>query len=248
MYAPMKQLASQGQEKVGLTNMATNDSNCKACEEKQNSNALPQKEIASYASSNNLTGALTASFGLAVDTGTAGKIGTRLGGKSSNQLMSFIETPGSNKQKRSMSPTQKKKHMINSVGLGNFSLNSTFENGLINSIAGGREESSNFLKGSKTGSSLIAASALGIDIPNADMLGIGSKDTPMFKLLKLAAFGLKLLCAGLRGTRRGPGGYSSDTEEALGLILMLGINLDLLARLKSIFDKLFEHINKNLLK
>lgn len=102
--------------------MKTKDSNCKACEEK-NSNALPKSQIASFASDNNMTGALTASFGTAVDGGTASKLGSHFGGKSSNDLMKFIETPGSNKQKRNMSTDQKSKHLINSVGLGNFGLN-----------------------------------------------------------------------------------------------------------------------------
>jgi hypothetical protein len=218
--------------------MKTKDSNCKACEEK-NPNALPKSQIASFASNNNMTGALTASFGTAVDGGTAGKLGSHFGGKSSNNLMKFIETPGSNKQKRNMSTDQKSKHLINSVGLGNFGLNSTLEKGIINSVGSARGGSSSFFKGNKTGNSLMAASALGIDVPGGDMLGIGPNDTPMFKLFKLAGFGLKLLCAGLKGKQRGgPGGYNSDTEQALGLILSIGINLDLLARLKSIFDKL----------
>jgi hypothetical protein len=217
--------------------MSKKTSDCKSCEENRN-NSLPQRDVASYASSGNISGALTASFGLAVDPNTAGKLGTRLGGKPAGQLMSFIETPGSNKQKRSMSDTQKKKHLINSVGLGNFSLNSTFESGLVSSISGARGESSGFLGNNKTGASLMAASALGIDVPGGDMLGIGPGDSSMFKVCKLAACGLKLLCAGLKGTKRGPGGYNSDTEESLGLLLTLGINLDLFDRLKSIFDKL----------
>ncbi len=218
--------------------MAKKDSNCKACDEK-NSNALPKSQIASFASDNNMTGALTASFGTAVDSGTASKLGTRFGSKSSTDLMKFIETPGSNKQKRNMTSDQKSKHLINSVGLGNFGLNSTLESGIISSVTSARGDSSSFLKGDKTGNSLIAASALGIDVPNGDMLGIGPNDSPMFKLFKLAGFGLKMLCASLKGKQRGgPGGFTSDTEQALGLILSIGINLDLLARLKSIFDKL----------
>ena len=66
--------------------METKDSNCRACEEK-NSNALPKSQIASFASDNNMTGALTASFGTAVDGKTAGKLGSHFGGKSSNNLI-----------------------------------------------------------------------------------------------------------------------------------------------------------------
>ena len=215
------------------------DSNCKACDERSSNDALPSNDIANFASNGNMTGALTASFGMALDGGTAGKVGKRLGGKSPSDLMKFIETPGSNKQKQKMSDSKKKNHLISSIGLGNFGLNSEFEGGLINSIASARGESSDYMKGDKTGNSLMAASALGIDVPGGDMLGIGPNDSPGFKLFKLAGFGLKMLCADLKDKQRGgPGGYNSDTEEALGLILSLGINLDLLARLKSIFDKL----------
>ena len=50
-----------------------------------------------------MTGALTASFGMALDGGTtASKLGTRFGSKSSTDLMKFIETPGSNKQKKNV--------------------------------------------------------------------------------------------------------------------------------------------------
>ena len=35
------------------------------------------------------------------------------------------------------------------------------------------------------------------------MLGIGANDSPMFKLFKLAGFGLKMLCASLKGKQRG---------------------------------------------
>jgi len=217
--------------------MASKDSNCKACE--KNNGGSSQSQIAGFASNNNMTGALTASFGMAVDGGTAVKLGSHFGGKSSSDLMKFIETPGSNKQKRGMSSGQKSKHLINSVGLGNFGLNSTLEKGIIGSVGSARGDSSSFLKGDATGASMIAASALGIDIPNADMLGIGPNDTPMFKLFKLAGFGLKMLCGQLKGKQKGgPGGYTSDTEAALGLILSIGINLDLLFRLKAIFDKL----------
>ena len=217
--------------------MAKKDSNCKACE--KNSGSSSQSQISGFASNNNMTGALTASFGMAVDGGTAGKLGSHFGGKSSSDLMKFIETPGSNKQKRGMTSGQKSKHLINSVGLGNFGLNSTLEKGIIGSVGSARGDSSSFLKGDATGASMIAASALGIDIPNADMLGIGPNDTPMFKLFKLAGFGLKMLCGQLKGKQKGgPRGYTSDTEAALGLILSIGINLDLLFRLKAIFDKL----------
>ena len=70
--------------------MAKKDSNCK-CDEK-NSNALPKSQIASFASNNNMTGALTASFERRRRFRTASKLGTRFGSKSSTDLMKFIET------------------------------------------------------------------------------------------------------------------------------------------------------------
>ena len=36
-----------------------------------------------------------------------------------------------------------------------------------------------------------------------DMLGIGPNDSPGFKLFKLAGFGLKMLCGGLKDKQRG---------------------------------------------
>lgn len=206
-------------------------SNCKACE---NQNTLPQNQIASFASAGNLSGALTSSFGTAVDGGTASQLGSNLGGRSPSTLMGIIDTPGSNKQKQSMNDGQKKNHLINSVGLGNFSLNSTFERGLVSGIKAGRNAGKNELMKSSVGKSLIGATALGIGIPNAETIGIGSNDSSMFKLFKLVGYGLKLYCASLKGKND----YPSKTEEALGLILLIGINLDLLARLKSIWDKL----------
>ena len=68
------------------------DSNCKACDERSSNDALPSNDIANFASNGNMTGALTASFGMALDGGTAGKVGNRLGGKSPSDLMKFIET------------------------------------------------------------------------------------------------------------------------------------------------------------
>ena len=125
------------------------------------------------------------------------------------------------------------------MGLGNFSLNSSFENGLINSVSSAKNNSLDFLKNSDTGSSILAASALGIEVPNSDLLGTSSNDSSMFKLLKFASFGLLIMCGLLRGKQRGgPGGYNSKTEELLGFILSVDIDLSLLARLKSIFDKI----------
>ena len=55
-----------------------------------------------------------------------------------------------------MSKKEKSDHLIKSVGLGNFSLNSSFENGLINSVSSAKNNSLDFLKNSDTGSSILA--------------------------------------------------------------------------------------------
>ena len=123
--------------------MINDKTDCKACE--TNQNVLPTKDVAKFASSGNLTGALSSSFNFALDTNTSNKVGKRLGSKRPDELMSFLETPGTNKQKNLMSSSQKNNHLINSIGLGNFSLNSTYESGLINSIASSRNNSSSFL-------------------------------------------------------------------------------------------------------
>ena len=60
----------------------------------------------------------------------------------------------------------------------------------------------------------------------------------MFKLLKFASFGLLIMCGLLRGKKKEGAGYNSKTEELLGLILSINIDLSLIDRLKSIFDKL----------
>ena len=54
----------------------------------------------------------------------------------------------------------------------------------------------------------------------------------MFKIFKLAAFGLKSICASLTGKSGG-----SKTENKLGWLLSIGIDLTLLALLMSLFDK-----------
>ena len=222
--------------------MATTTSNCEACKNQNDSSYLSKQEIGKFASSGNFGGAMGASLGMVMDKKTANKLGGLMSKNSTSNLLKLIDTPGTNKQKENMSSNQKMTHLISSVGLGNFSLNSDYEDGIINSVLNARGQSSSFLRNSDTGSSLIAATSLGIDIPNADMLGIGSNESFMFKILKLAAFGLKLLCATLADKKRGtgPNDYSSDTEELLGLLLLLGLGgiLGLLARLLSIFDKL----------
>ncbi len=219
--------------------MAKSDSNCASCNKKDSPLTLNRQQVGGFASTGNLGGALGASFGLAVGPSVGAKIGNRMGNTPTSSLMSFIDTPGTPGQKRSMNKKQKNNHLIKSVGLGNFSLNSSFESGLINAVGASKNSSLDFLKNSDTGSSILAASALGIEMPKADLLGTSSNDSSMFKLLKFASFGLLIMCGLLRGKQRGgPGGYNSTTEELLGLILSINIDLSLLDRLKSIFDKI----------
>ena len=74
---------------------------------------------------------------MALDGGTKRVRSERLE-ESPSDLMKFIEAAGSNKQKQKMSDSKKKNHLISSIGLGNFGLNSEFEGGLINSISSWR--------------------------------------------------------------------------------------------------------------
>ena len=75
---------------------------------------------------------------------------------------------------------------------------------------------------------------MGISVPGADDLGINSGDSPMFKIFKLASFGVRSICASLKNKKD----FGSDTEESLGWLLSFGINLELLALLMAIFDRL----------
>ena len=120
------------------------------------------------------------------------------------------------------------------VGLGNFSLNSTYESGIIGAIkTANKVGKSTLLKKTKAGRALSAASSLGIGIPGAGGLGINSGDSSMFKIFKLASFGVRSICAGLKNKND----FGSDTEESLGWLLSFGINLELLALLMAIFDR-----------
>ena len=128
-----------------------------------------------------------------------------------------------------------KKTFMKGVGLGNFSLNSTYESGIIGAVkTANKVGKSTLLKKTKAGRALSAASSLGIGIPGAGGLGINSGDSSMFKIFKLASFGVRSICAGLKNKND----FGSDTEESLGWLLSFGINLELLALLMAIFDRL----------
>ena len=61
---------------------------------------------------------------------------------------------------------------------------------------------------------------------SVNKLGITSDDSPMFKIFKLGAFGLKSICASVDGKSG-----ISKTEKKLGWLLSIGIDLTLLAML-----------------
>lgn len=220
---------------------------CPACEPTpENPLTLGRKQIGNFADRGNLPGALGASFSLAVGDNVGTKIGNTLGRQPADVLMNLIDTPGTPTQKRNMSSSEKKNNLITSVGMGNFSLNSTFESGLINSVNKSKSNSFDFLNTSDTGGSIMAASALGIDIPKSDLLGVSSEDNPFFGILKLAALGLKVLCGVLRDKKRNEtNGYKSPTEELIGLILSIASDLlgDFFDFANDLIDGVFDIIN-----
>lgn len=227
--------------------MILDDSDCPECQPKRGTSSVNDSRLsaATSASRGNLGESLGVSFSLAVGPDVGPKIGNRLGSMPIDSVMNIVDTPGTRKEKKKMNSAQKEEHILRSVGSGNFSLNAQYETGLIDSVLKAKAASSKNLKNSEVGPALSAASALGIDIPKADMLGVGSNDNSMFKILKLAAFGIKALCATLRGKSRdsrGNNGYGSKTEEKLGILLSIGIDLGIiggmLGRLKSVFDTL----------
>ena len=213
---------------------------------------------AQKASQGDWSGSFGASMGTAIGKENGDKVGTRLGnvgienasklvkvqGVSSNSFASggasingSISATGVSGKGGShpIGTSTGKSNFIKGIGLGNFSLNSTYEKGIMGAVgAAGKIGKSTLLKNTKAGSALSAASSLGIGIPGADSLGINSGDSAMFKVFKLASFGIKSICASLKNKND----FGSKTEESLGWLLSFGINLELLALLMSIFDRL----------
>ena len=125
-----------------------------------------------------------------------------------------------------------RKKFSKSIVSGNFSLNAEYERGII---SGGNAK--NELKVIYLVLLLemrFLPNSLGIAIPKVNELGITPDDSPMFKIFKLAAFGLKSICGSLTGEKNG----NSKTENKLGWLLSIGIDLTLLALLMGLFDKL----------
>ena len=214
---------------------------------------------AQKASQGDWSGSIGSSMGTAVGQENGAKVGGRLGNmgiENASKLVNVegVSTGGAGKASASASiggsvgstgvrsgtthsigTSAGKKTFMKGVGLGNFSLNSTYESGIIGAVkTANKVGKSTLLKKTKAGRALSAASSLGIGIPGAGGLGINSGDSSMFKIFKLASFGVRSICAGLKNKND----FGSDTEESLGWLLSFGINLELLALLMAIFDRL----------
>ena len=173
--------------------------------------------------------AVGAGIGMAVAGPIGGMVGSRLSNIGESSLKKFVNAPGS---PTSNSRSQRKK-FSKSIVSGNFSLNPEYERGIIGAGTKAKSAAKNNLFGSSVGGALSAANSLGISIPSVNNLGISSDDSPMFKVFKLAAFGLKSICASVDGKSG-----NSKTENKLGWLLSIGIDLTLLALLMSLFDRL----------
>lgn len=192
----------------------------------------PYSDITSSLKNNDLGGALGSALGTAVGGPIGSKLGKKLGNVGGNSIKKFINSQGSPNSNRS----SERKKFTKSIASGSFSLNPEYERGIVKSITSARSVGKKSLLSSGVGKSISAANSLGINIPGTSELGISSNDSSMFKIFKLASFGLKALCASLR--KKHGSGYGSDTEEKLGWLLSIGIDLSLLALLQSIFDRL----------
>jgi hypothetical protein len=222
-----------------------------------NTGATGPGAAAQKASQGDWSGSIGASMGTAIGTEDGQKVGNRLGNMGIEDASKLVNVKGvssgtgssalvggsvgasgaigSGGVSHPIGTNKGKSNFIKGVGLGNFSLNSTYEQGIIGAVkTANKVGKSTLLKKTKAGRALSAASSLGIGIPGANDLGINSGDSAMFKIFKLASFGVKSICAGLKNKK----GYGSDTEESLGWLLSFGINLELLAILMAIFDRL----------
>ena len=204
----------------------------------------PQVAAANAASNSDLGGAMTANLSAAVGPENGKAVGKRFDGMSTTTAAKFIDTgapsqaltsgaSGSAGISASVGSSGASSQFMSSVGRGEFTLNPTFETGIISSIKSGTSAGKSSLLSSKSGPGISAANALGIDIPGAAAMGMTPNDSPMFKIFKLASFGIQSICAGLKGKTHG-----SRTENELGWLLSLSINLELLAILAAIFARL----------
>lgn len=204
----------------------------------------PQLAAAKAASNSDLGGAMTANLSAAVGPENGKAVGKRFDGMSTTTAAKFIDTGESSQAltngasggvgiSASVGTSGASSQFMSSVGKGEFTLNPTFETGIVSSIKAGTSAGKSSLLSSKSGPGISAANALGIDIPGADAMGMTPNDSPMFKVFKLASFGLRSICAGQKGKTHG-----SKTENELGWMLSISINLELLAILAAIFARL----------
>ena len=180
------------------------------------------------------TGGIGSAVGMGVGMATGSKIGnmvgSRLGKLSNGSLKKFVNASGN----PTSSSRSLRKKFSKSIVSGNFSLNPEYERGIISAGGNAKKAAKSHLFGSSVGNAISAANSLGIAIPKVNELGITPDDSPMFKIFKLAAFGLKSICGSLTGEKNG----NSKTENKLGWLLSIGIDLTLLALLMGLFDKL----------
>jgi len=208
----------------------------------------PQIAAAKFAANSDLGGSMTSSFSAALGSDNGQAVGKRFDGMSANRAAKYIDTgPSSDALKAnsasggsssmgiaaSVGTKSPKAEFMADVGRGAFTLNPTFETGIVSSIKSGTKAGKDSLMSSKSGPAISAANSLGIDIPGASAMGMTPSDSPMFKVFKLASFGLRSICAGLKDKKHG-----SRTEDELGWLLSIGINLELLAILAAIFARL----------
>lgn len=213
---------------------------------------------ASKASSGDWSGSIGSSMGSAVGEQDGKQIGDRLGNMGMSSASKLVNVEGvaststntgsqisgsvgssgvtsSANVNHSINTKQGKSKFIKGVGTGNFSLNSVYERGIVGALGKARSVGkSTLLNKTKAGRAISAANSLGIDIDGVRDLGLNPEDSPMFKIFKLASFGLKSICSSLKDKDD----YGSKTEESLGWILSFGINLELLALLMAIFARL----------
>jgi hypothetical protein len=212
---------------------------------------------ASQAAKGNWSGSMGASMGTAIGEEDGKLVGDRLGKMGPANASKIVNVQGvssssgvgasiggsvgssgvgsSSNITHSINSSTGKSKFTKGIGVGNFSLNSTYESGLVGALKKANSVGkSTLLKKTKAGRALSAANSLGIDVDGVKGIGMNSEDSPMFKIFKLASFGLKSICGALKKKKE----FGSKTEESLGWLLSFGINLELLALLMAIFERL----------
>lgn len=223
--------STQQPNSVGSFNGVARPNNVDAInsEKTNNINQNPYSKMSESLKSKGIGSAIGTAIGMAVSGPIGNIIGERLNILGNGSIKKFVNAPGS--------PTSNsrdvRKKFSKSIISGNFSLNPEYERGIIRAGSQAKSAAKNSLFGSNVGNAISAANSLGISMPSINSLGISSDDSPMFKIFKLAAFGLKSICASVDGKSG-----NSKTENKLGWLLSIGIDLTLLGLLMGLFDKL----------